>query len=568
MAFDGIVTRSIAYELSDILCDGKIEKIYQPGRDELVFAVHTFSGGSFSDRIKIYASCNNDHPGIWITREEYDNPLSPPSFCMLLRKHIQGSRIVSVIQKGCERIIEITFETRDELGSLVTRRLMIEIMGRYSNIILVDDSDGKIMDSLKHVSADESRSRQVLPGRKYSYPPSQCKKPFDRITENDIAGMLDTAEETSDALLQGIQGVSPLLARALCRTSDEAAAIYEELLSVLSRVESRELSPVVYTDEKEQPADFYILPIEEYAGRYRHLSFDTVSETIEWYYLHRSASNRIRQKSSSLSRSVNSSLKKLRLKKQRLSEDLLDAQNSDKYRLYGELLTANLHKFRTGDKKVTLMNYYDQTEVTIPLDERYAPARNAQIYFKKYSKAKRAVSEKRIQLEETDADISYLESVSENIERAGSTDEIDAIREELASSGFVRLREKPGSRSKRSMPQPFSYETSDGMRILAGRNNRENDILTFKTAGRKDIWFHTKDIPGAHVILFTKGKTPSDAAVFEAASIAAFHSSGRTSENVPVDYTEVRHVKKPSGARPGMVIFTDNRTVFVTPRLP
>ena len=264
---------------------------------------------------------------------------------------------------------------------------------------------------------------------------------------------------------------------------------------------------------------------------------------------------------------VGKALKKQRLKKQRLSEDLLKAENSDKYRLYGELLTANLHLFKTGDREAVVVNYYDGTEIAIPLDERFAPSKNAQIYFKKYAKAKTAVKEKKIQLAETDSNIAYLESVESFIENAQTTEEIDRIREELEESGYVRRHKQRGPR-KKEKPQPFHYMTSDGCDVLAGRNNRENDYLTFRTAGRNDIWFHTKDIPGSHVILFTHGKAPSDSAVFEAAAIAAYHSKGRSSENVPVDYTEVRYVKKPNGAKPGMVIFTDNRTVYVTPKRP
>jgi predicted ribosome quality control (RQC) complex YloA/Tae2 family protein len=260
-------------------------------------------------------------------------------------------------------------------------------------------------------------------------------------------------------------------------------------------------------------------------------------------------------------------LKKLRLKKQRLSEDLLKAENSEKYRLYGELITANLHLIKTGDKEARVTNYYDGSPITIPLDVRYAPSKNAQMYFKKYSKSKTAIVEKKKQLKETDDDITYIESVAGFIDNARTTDEIDQLRTELTDAGFLRRRKTKGLQKKQKS-KPYEYFTASGMRILAGRNNRENDELTLKKAGRMDIWLHTKDIPGSHTILFTEGKKPDEADLFEAAKIAAWHSKARGSENVPVDITEVRHVKKPSGAKPGMVIFTDNRTVYVTPEDP
>lgn len=570
MAFDGLAVRAQARELDAALTGGRVEKIYQPGKDELIFSVRAASG-----KIRVYASSNNTHAGIFITADDYDNPVNPPGFCMLLRKHLQGSRIAGVTQKNIERIIEIEFDARDELGFSVRRKLITEIMGKYSNVILLDEGSGKVIDSLKRISFDVNRVRQILPGQIYEYPPAQKKIAFDSVTEKDIAGCCLAASESgtplSDTLLSDIGGISPLIARELAAEdggADPAASeIYRRITAMSEAADSGDLNCAVYENSDGLPKDFHVVPLTEYADIYKKIDFDTVSEAAEYYFQHREASSRVRQKSSALRTSVSRALKKQRLKKQRLSDDLLKAENSDKYRLYGELLTANMHLVKTGDKEVSVTNYYDNKEITIPLDERYAPAKNAQIFFKRYAKAKTAVKEKKKQLKETDSNIEYLTSVEAFIDSSEKTEDIDQIREELEESGFVRRKKQRGLKKKQK-PQPFMYTTSDGHEVLAGRNNRENDFLTFRTAGRNDIWFHTKDIPGSHVILFTKGEKPSDSSIFEAAAIAAYHSKGRASENVPVDYTEIRYVKKPNGAKPGMVIFTDNRTVFVTPRRP
>ncbi|MEG0662291.1 MAG: NFACT RNA binding domain-containing protein, partial [Anaerovoracaceae bacterium] len=539
MAFDGIVTGAIATELSNSLTNGKIEKVYQPEKDELIFQVHSPRG-----KKKVYLSCNNNHAGIFLTEDNYTNPQTPLAFCMLLRKHLQGGRIVCVKQKDTERIIELDFETRDELGFTVNKRLIIEIMGKHSNIILVDMTTGKIMDSIKRISIDVNRARQILPGQRYEYPPTQEKLPFNKVDAAALQFLSDAQESTDSAtlILERIQGISPLIARALA-SAKTPQAIADRLLEISQQITSQQLFPTVYLKEEATPVDFHVLPIAEYDDRYQKLSFDTVSETVSYYYTHRNTSNRVKQKSSDLEKTIGNTLKKAYLKKQRLLEDLQKAASADKYQLYGELLTASLHQIKTGDASATVMNYYTQEEVTIPLDIRFAPPKNAQLYFKKYSKAKRSIKEKNTQLEETEKDIEYLDSVLGFIDQAGTTDEIDAIREELYETGFLRNRKKTNGRTKKGKAEPFRYVSSTGLPILAGRNNKENDFLTFKSAGRKDLWFHTKDIPGSHVILFVQGDAADDQSIFEAAAVAAYHSKGKGSENVPVDYTEVRYVK-------------------------
>ncbi len=551
MAFDGIVTAAMAYELREKLLLGKIEKVYQPEPDELVFHIHTKNG-----KHRLYMSAASDHARMHLITDNPPNPPVPLAFCMLLRKHLQGGRITDISQKDSERIIEITLETLDELGFTVNRRLVIEIMGKHSNIILVDLNTGKIMDSIKRVSIDVNRVRQVLPGKTYEYPPAQDKIPYKEVTPE----YLQDISRDPKSMLGAVGGISPAIAQLLAGSEYP----YEKLKEIRVALTSGSYKPCVYLKEDGTPADFHVIPLDLYPET-KH--FDTVSEMLDYYFVNKESSNRIRQKSLDLEKTINNTLDKLRLKRQRLGEDIIKAENSDKYRLYGELLTANIHMVQSGADKVSVLNYYDGTQLEIPLDPTIPAAKNAQKYFKKYGKAKTALKEKQIQIEETDQDILYLESVAAFLENVEAIEEIDSIRDELVEAGFLRKRKTVGIQKKKKI-KPHQYETGDGFRVLAGHNNNENDQLTFKMAGGKDYWFHTKDIPGSHVILFTEGRELTETAIFDAAAIAAYHSKGRASENVPVDYTLVKHVKKPNGAKPGMVIFTHNRTVYVTPKLP
>lgn len=563
MSFDGMVTGAVAHQLSDTLTGGKIEKIYQPEADEIILNIH-----SGRENYKLYISSNSSHARIHLITETTSNPMNPMGFCMLLRKHLQGGRITAIEQKDSERIVEFSIDTINELGFSVNKKLIVEIMGKHSNIIVVDIASNRIIDSIKRISIDVNRYRQLLPGQQYVYPPSQDKVPYYGLTKEQVDQFTGNENDnTAKALMSHIQGISPLIAEEIVyRSGRQDTSIFNVLTDLVNKINSGTLSPRVYLQEDGTPFDFHIFPISALSDYYREISFQDVSEAIAYYYSNKSSSNRVRQKSSDLDRAIGSSLDKLYLKKQRLSEDLMKAENSDGLRLYGELLTANLHQITPGLSKVEVLNYYDNEMITIPLDPRFSATHNAQRYYKKYGKAKTAITEKNIQLKETNTDIAYLESVLSYAEKAVSVEEIEELRLELIEGGYLRKR-KNNFKPSKSKPAPYQYTTSDGFRVLVGRNNKENDILTFKTASGKDMWFHTKDIPGSHVILFTEGKGVSETAIFEAARLAAYHSKGRESENVPVDYTQVRHVKKPNGSKPGMVIFVDNKTVYVNPKL-
>lgn len=559
MAFDGIVTRAMVRELQDRILLGKIEKVYQPEADELVFHIHTKNGN-----VKLLASAGSAHARLCFITENPVNPPAPLAFCMLLRKHLQGGRITEITQKDSERIIEISLETLNELGFTMSKKLIFEIMGKHSNIVLVDIASGKIIDSIKRVSFDVNRVRQILPGMIYQYPPAQDKIPFREIS----ADQLEALAADGKTILRSVGGIAPAFAEELALRTGKARSDF--MSGIMTAVESPSHDESrVYLDESGAPIDFYPVPLSELEESCTVQHFDDLSSAMEFYFGKKESSNQGRQKSHDLIRSVNALLDKMYLKKKRLSEDLLKAENSEDLRLYGELLTANIHLIQPGMKSVEVTNYYDGSTLTIPLDVKLSPSKNAQHYFKKYGKSKTAIKEKQIQLNENEAEIKYLESVLSFLENTDDVVEIESIRTELVETGYVRRRRQAGGfKEKKYKPAPYRYTLSNGMSVLVGRNNKENDILTFKTAGNKDLWLHTKDIPGSHVIVQSGGVELDEEAVWEAAAIAAYHSKARTSENVPVDYVQIKYVKKPAGAKPGMVIFTNNRTVYVNPAVP
>ena len=558
MAFDGIPIANIVKDLQDNLIDGRLSKIAQPEPDELLC---TIKGKNGQQRLCLSASASL--PLIYLTRDNKPSPMTAPNFCMLLRKHIQGARVTDVAQVGSERIIEISLETLNELGFTVSKKLIFEIMGKHSNIVLLDISSGKIIDCIKHVSIDVNRVRQLLPGIIYKYPPAQDKIPFKELLPEGSPSVFLPPE--AKAIQRTVGGVSPSFAQEMAASEDPLSF----LRSAARIIEEGRFCPVVYSDDKGSPKEFHIIPLSEYEDVCQKKEFDSLSLCLEYYYAHKQSSNKLHQKASDLERSVSSQLDKLYLKEQRLREDLLKAENSESLRLYGELLTANIHQVRPGDKSTSVINYYDGSTVTIPLDPRLSPSKNAQQYFKKYGKAKTAVKEKQLQLRTNESDIKYLDSVMSYLKNASDVSEIEALRRELEETGYLRKRKIPGGfKEKKISSKPYRYILPGGCEVLVGRNNRENDILTFKTASSRDIWMHTKDIPGSHVIVKTSCEEISDEDLYTAASIAAYHSKGRESENVPVDYVRVKYVKKPAGAKPGMVIFTNNKTVWVDPKLP
>jgi len=576
MPFDGIVTAAVVHELNELLSGGKIDKVYQPDPVEIVLSIHRGK-----EKYKVFMTSNSGDARIQLISETPPNPVTPPSFCMLMRKHLNGGRIDSVIQIDTERIVEFRVDAFNEMGYPVTKKLIVEIMGKHSNISLVDEEKGKIIDSIKKVSFDVNRYRQLLPGMPYIYPPSQDKISVYEISESNLRERLISSNyRLGKSLVAAVMGLSTFSAIAIC---EEAGLDYDMPCSILSeedldkislalenysgRISSGEFMPCVWIDENKVPIDFHCFDRADYTQEYTRLTFDSIGEAEEYYYTQKRSTNRIRQRSADMDRILKTALDKLYLKKSRLAEDILQAENADEFRLKGELLFANIYKMKNGMTSVSVDDYYSGEEMTISLDPRLSPSENAQKYYKKYNKLKTALTEKAIQLEENDKEIAYLESVAQLLENADEFTDIQEIRNELITGGYIKRR-GPASKQKPSSAPPHQHHTSEGFRILAGRNNKQNDVLTLKTAGSKDIWFHTKDIPGTHVILFTEAKTPSEKSLSEAASVAAFYSKGKQSENVPVDYTLVKYVRKPNGAKPGMVIFDHNKTLYVNPAVP
>ena len=557
MPFDGLMTRAVTTELQNRIVMGKVDKIAQPEADVVVFTIHTKTGN-----VRLLMSCAASHARVHLIENNPVNPAEPYTFCMLLRKYLSASRIVKVEQHSSERIIELSFESMNELGFTVSRKLIIEVMGKHSNIVLVDLESGKILDAVKRVGFDVNRARQVLPGLKYEYPPLQEKIPFDEVTR-DQEGLEKLAEAHDGRdLLNLISGIAPVYAEELANAEDRA----EFLMDTVKAAESGKVSPMAWFDENGSPKDYYFAPLGTMDGNFERREYDTLSECLEDYFSRKVTANQTLQKANDTLRRVNELLSKKYLKKKRLSEDLLEAENSDKYRLYGELLTANLGKITQGMDKVDVLNYYNGETMTIPLDVKLSPSKNAQAMFKRYQKAKTAIKEKQVQLTENDAEIAYLESTAAFLEQASTVEEVENIKRELTDTGYMRPPRKAALRKKAAEPKPLEFKLESGLKVLVGRNNRENDKLTFKMSEKGDIWLHTKDIPGSHVLIKCGAAGCTDEDLREAAGIAAFHSKAASSENVPVDYVPIRYVKKPQGAKPGMVIFTNNRTLYVDPK--
>jgi len=586
MAFDGMVTTAVVAELNSRLLNGKIDKVYQPAAEEIILQVHCGR-----EKYRLYISANTNHASIYLTNEKSSNPQTPPAFCMLLRKHLHQARIREIRQVDSERIVEIYTDSVNELGFNVNHKLVIEIMGKHSNILLIDLKTGKILDCIKRISGDVNRYRQTLPGLMYVAPPSHDKIPYFGLSYEAFCDATPDLEQAPEkVLLRGIQGISPVMSseicyRAQCRVAgsdnDFKKAVYTELCEAVqmaagkasdpasssAEIPAGAASPVIYKNAAGAPAEFHAIPLTVLESTYEPVSYDSISAACEAYFEGRASSNRIKQKSLDIHRAVSSGLDKLLLKKQRLNEDLLKAENSEDLRLYGELLTASLHTVQEGRNSAEVLNYYTGEMISIPLDPRFTATQNAQRYFKKYGKAKTAVTEKNIQLKETEEEIVYLDSVLAFIEDARNVDDLEDIRAELVENGFLKKRNTK-EKDRKLKFKPIEYHTTSGKRILVGRNNKENDMLTFKTASSRDIWMHTKDIPGSHVVLFTEGEEPTADEIFETAALAALHSKAKLSSQVPVDYVNIKYVKKPSGSKPGFVVFTHNNTVYVTPGEP
>ncbi len=568
MAFDGITIACMAHELQEKLTGGRISKIAQPEADELLLTVKSREGN-----FRLLLSASAGLPLVYLTGANKPGPMTAPNFCMLLRKHISGGRILSVTQPSLERILRFEIEHLDELGDLCRKYLVVEIMGKHSYIIFCSDTD-QIIDSIKHVSAQMSSVREVLPGRAYFIPDTQEKADPLGITEENFTALIrKKAAKLSKALYTSLTGLSPVAAEEICAQasldSDRAANSYEqaELIHLyrtftrfLAPVRSGAYEPVIYYDGK-TPVEFSCLPLTVYE-HCRKETFSSVSGLLERYYAEKNTLTRIRQKSTDLRRIVQTALERNIKKYDLQAKQLKDTEKREKYRIYGELINTYGYGVEPGSKSFEALNYYTGEMVTIPLDPQIPVQENAKKYFDKYGKLKRTCEAVTKLLEETGSEVEHLRSVQTALDIALQEEDLVQIKEELMQSGYIRKR-NPGSKRPKITSKPFHYISSDGYHMYVGKNNLQNEELTFQTARGNDWWFHAKGAPGSHVIVQTNGGELPDTTFEEAARLAAYYSSNRGADKVEIDYVEKKHVKKPNGSRPGFVVYYTNYSMMI-----
>ncbi len=575
MAFDGFVTFGIVAELSGLLTGGKIDKIYQPEKDELVVSVRTKMG-----QYKVLLSAATSNPRLHLTEINRENPLTAPLFCMILRKHLAGGTIKSITQQGFDRIVRFDIECYTEMGDKTEKSLICEIMGRHSNIILIQN-DGKIIDSIKRVDFTTSAVRQVLPGLIYELPPQQ-----DRLTPNsfDKTMLLSILENTPadtplDKFLVGnFIGMSPLLSREIIYSALGVAKAFAGDISpteltdkicefIGSCLENPTGGWVVFDNETKKTVSFSCTKLNQYSGLGKIEFYGSLSQAVETFYAVRDSHDRMAQKAAGTIKLITNNIERCEKKIVLHTENIKKAKDRDKYKIYGDLITANLYRIEENISKVTLENFYspDNEPIEIELLPELLPPKNAQRYYKLYSKAKATEEHSSVQLEEALAEKEYLESVLDAVSRANDPHDISDIRDELAEQGYI-TRQISKKKQQKKKSAPLEFTSSDGYTILVGKNNKQNDELTIRSAFSTDMWLHTKKIPGSHVIIRTNGtgEVPDNTLV-EAAKIAAYYSKAQKSKGVGVDYTLVKNIRKPNGSKPGFVIYDTNYTVFVDP---
>ncbi|WP_124727681.1 Rqc2 family fibronectin-binding protein [Staphylospora marina] len=558
MSFDGFVTRAVAHELENVLTGGKVVKVYQPSDTELL--LHVRNRGRLH---KLLLSAHPAYARVHLTENPTDNPSEPPMFCMLLRKHLEGGRVERIAQDGMERVLHIDIRSRDELGFETTRRLVAEIMGRHSNLILIDPDSGNVLDAIRRVGFGVSRHRQVYPGTGYTPPPPQNKKnPLEIGRDGFIASLDYNAGRLDKQMVERFSGLSPLLAKEILHRAPlgDREALWRTFSGFMAAAREHRYEPALFDTDGKQ--GYSVWPMTHTGGEIRR--FESISECLDRFYFGKAERDRIRQQTQDLVRSLKSEIEKNVKKIHILKRELEEADKAEEYRVHGELLTSHLHLVKRGDTEARVINYYDPEgrELVIPLDPMLSPSENAQRFFKKYNKLKAAVKWNEEQIRKAEEDNAWLESVLVQLENASIRD-LEEIREELEEEGWLKSQPRKQNRRKKDHPEPLSVRSSDGITIQIGRNNKQNDRLTHRLASPTDTWLHTKEIPGSHVVI--RAREFPERTLLEAAMLAAWFSKARDSAQVPVDHTLVKHVKKPSGSRPGFVIYEKQRTLFVTP---
>lgn len=570
MAFDGITIANIVSELNHTITGGKINKIAQPENDELIITIK-----NQRQQYRLFLSASASLPLIYLTEANKPSPLTAPNFCMLLRKHIGSGKILSVTQPGMERIIRFTIEHLNELGDLCTKYLIVEIMGKHSNIIFCNEND-QIIDSIKHVSAHMSSVREVLPGRPYFIPATQEKKNPLELTEDILSNeILSRPVATSKALYTGITGISPLMAEEICHRANidggiptdglsslEKLHLSHTFLSLLEDIKSESFTPnIVY--QGREPVEFAPFPLTQYEDL-KTVSYPSISQVLETYYAEKNIVTKMRQKSVDLRKIVQTALERNLKKYQLQQKQMKDTEKKEKYRIWGELINTYGYGLEPGIKSMEALNYYTNETITIPLDSTLTPQENAKKYFDKYSKMKRTAEALDHLLQETKSEIEHLESISASLDIALSEDDLAQIKEEMIEYGYIR-RKYTGGKKVKITSKPFHYLSSDGYHIYVGKNNFQNEELSFKFATGNDWWFHAKGQPGSHVIVKTNGEELPDRTFEEAGRLAAYYSRGRQAPKVEIDYTQKKNLRKPNGAKPGFVVYYTNYSLLIEP---
>ncbi len=558
MSFDGLFTKAMCEELRRAIEGGRINKIHQPYQNEIIVIVRAHGKNH-----KMLLSAHPSYSRAQLTNESYENPQDPPMFCTLLRKHLEGAIIEKVTQKNLDRIIIFDVKGRTEIGDLSYKQLIIEIMGRHSNIILVDKERNVIIDSIKHVSFAVNSYRAILPGQTYKFPPEQDKvSPLDASDEQILHQLDFNAGRLDRQIVQKFAGVSPLLAneviaRSGLPTQENVLKAFHE---VFSPSKSSSCTPtLILTETKDY---FSFIDLHHIKGERKN--FPTLSILMDRYYFGKAARDRIKQQAQDLERFIANEKDKNEKKIGKLYATLSQSEKADIYQLYGELLTANIYQVQQGMKEIEVQNYYEEDSMlTIPLDPQKTPSKNAQNYFTKYQKAKNAISAVTEQIKLAEKEVLYFDGLLQQLDSALPKD-IEEIREELQEGGYMKQKQRKGQKKKKdTKPALEEYISSTGEAILVGKNNKQNEYLTNKLSRKDFIWFHTKDIPGSHVVI--QSNSPDEQTIKEAAMLAAYYSKAKNSSSVPVDFTEIRHVKKPNGAKPGFVTYDRQQTVYVTP---
>lgn len=566
MALDGITIANIVKEMRDALLGGRIAKIAQPEADELLLTVKAPSG-----QRRLYISASASLPLVYLTDENKPSPFTAPNFCMLLRKHIANGRIVSITQPSLERIIVLGIEHLDELGDLCRKKLVIEIMGKHSNVIFCNEDD-RIIDSIKHVPAQMSSVREVLPGRTYFIPDTMHKADPLTISESDFAALLrQKPSALSKALYTSLTGISPVVAEEICflagldsalppseLSDDFMTHLYRQFSLFLDQIREEDFHPAIYYRNNE-PQEFASVPLTHLEGC-AYQEFETISQVLSSYYAVKNRITRIRQKSADLRHIVQTALERNRKKYDLQARQLKDTDKRETYKVYGELLQTYGYQAEPEAKEIEVLNYYTNEMIRIPLDPTKTPLENAKRYFEKYNKMKRTYEALSHLIVETRDEISYLESVSNALDIARTEDDLAQVKEELTQSGYVRR--KFTKKKEKFKSTPLHYISSDGYDMYVGKNNFQNEELTFSFASGNDWWFHAKKVPGSHVIVKSQGEDMPDRVFEEAGKLAAFYSKNNGSEKVEVDYVEKKHVKKVKGQKPGFVIYHTNYSLI------